>query len=97
MHPRAHRPYRGTSLIGHIPPIGHSNSPISRVLLWSYGGVLYPMSEVPMNFKTHHPGEWKNSALDAIGLYPSGGSGCYRGTSLIRNSPLPPLGTTIGH
>ena len=41
-------PYRGASLIINSAPLGPYSRTMPRALWWSYGGGLFPMSEVPL-------------------------------------------------
>jgi len=40
--------YRGTSLMRNCPPLGPYSRTMPRALRWSWGGWLFPMSEVPL-------------------------------------------------
>ena len=40
-------PYRGTSLMRNNAPLGPYSMTMPRALWWSWGGVLFLMSEVP--------------------------------------------------
>jgi len=45
---QGHLGYRGTSLIRTRPPLGPYSRPMPRGLWWSWGGVRFLMSEVPL-------------------------------------------------
>jgi len=83
--------YRVTSLIRKRTPLGPYRRPVPRALWWSWGGWRFLMSEVPLY--TLHILEASSHLSWFLATYKmcrgSDGDCDYRGTSLIRNSPLP--------
>ena len=88
--------HRDTSLIRKRNPLGAYRRPMPRVLGWSWGGTLFFISETPPVASSRnlsacsgsagpapHPGQCSGKRLPNTTAGPS-----YRGTSLVRKTPL---------